>query len=538
MEKRSVGAFAFLLLMLGALVFKLYYITQIDLLAQVAERQSSYGVLVATTRGEIFDANFTPLVDNESERLAVVTPGAQAAMTIMQSMRNKEEMDQLSALLASGHPFLYPVKNNNWTGDGITIFDVTQRYSADQLAVHLVGYLDGNHETGQTGIEAAYNDKLNQMGGSLKVRYKMDAAGQVFGQLTPEVVDTRPSQPGGVVLTIDKEMQKIVEQAATKMIQKGAVAVMDINSGDIKALVSLPDYDPNNVAKSLDDENAPFINRAFSPYNVGSTFKLVVAAAALEEGYSPTLYNYECTGVIDIDGVEFHCHNRDGHGPMNMERAIAQSCNTYFINLAQKVGSPAIVSMAQRLGFGSGTELAPSLGSQQGNLPTISELSGSGALANIGFGQGDLMATPLQIAQMVAAIANGGNSITPHLVKGFTTDGETLSEIAPAYAQSRAMSPETAQILKEFMVHTVEVGSGINAKPQSGGAGGKTGSAQTGTYKGEEEIVHAWFAGFFPAEAPKYCIVVLNEGMDSGGNFAAPVFKEIVDQINALAPQN
>ena len=188
--------------------------------------------------------------------------------------------------------------------------------------------------------------------------------------------------------------------------------------------------------------------------------------------------------------------------------------------------------MAENLGFGASAELAPGLFSAAGNLPGSSELSSKAALASFSFGQGKLLATPVQIAALAAAVANGGFSVTPKLVLGTTDENGKLSA-APIYEKNRVMSEAAAKKLREMMISVVEEGSGANAKPNRGGAGGKTASAQTGQYdKDGNEIVHAWFAGFYPAEEPKYAIAVFAEGMNSGSDFAAPVFKKICDGID------
>ena len=145
-------------------------------------------------------------------------------------------------------------------------------------------------------------------------------------------------------------------------------------------------------------------------------------------------------------------------------------------------------------------------------------------VANLSFGQGKLTATPVQIAQLVSTVANGGKSVHPRLVYGTTEDGLSIQNQEEGYAQNQVISPAAAKRVAQFMVDTVEYGSGQKAKPKAGGAGGKTASAQTGIYEDGVEIVHAWFAGFYPAEEPRYTIVVLAEGMESGGDYAAPVF--------------
>jgi penicillin-binding protein 2 len=183
------------------------------------------------------------------------------------------------------------------------------------------------------------------------------------------------------------------------------------------------------------------------------------------------------------------------------------------------------------MGFGSSTQLAQGIVGASGVL-TEEELLYGGELANFSFGQGRLTATPLQIAAAVAAIANGGNLHTPQLVLGLTSDGITIDQPCEPYVSGRAMSTQTSDLPRKMMVQVVENGSGAKAKPEVGGAGGKTASAQTGRWNGEgKEEVQAWFAGFYPALSPRWSIVVLCENGGSGGDRAAPVFRQICSSI-------
>lgn len=177
-------------------------------------------------------------------------------------------------------------------------------------------------------------------------------------------------------------------------------------------------------------------------YNVGSSFKLAVAAAALEEGISPA-FSVNCVGGITVAGRIFYCHNRAGHQETDLRRAIEQSCNPYFVKLGQAAGGEQILGMAKALGFGRSTELAPGLTAAAGTLPTESDLQNLHELANFSFGQGKLTATPVQIAAMVSAVANGGMAVTPKLVLGTTADGQTV-DYQQQPAAVRVFSEQTA----------------------------------------------------------------------------------------------
>jgi penicillin-binding protein 2 len=431
-------------------------------------------------------------------------------------------------------PYLLPVEEEVYA-KGVEMIDAVERYGDEQLAPHIVGYLNPEKTNGAAGIEMAYDDLLKQYDGSLKLRYTLDAAGHTLTLNPPEVLRDNYKSEGGVALTLDADFQRIA-QRAMKGVEKGAAVVMDVATGDIKASVSVPAYDANDLAASLQDPDSPFVNRAFSQYNVGSTFKLVVAAAALESGVS-RYERYTCEGYADVGGHIFYCHWRNGHGNIDLKKAIEISCNPFFIHLGLETGGKNIVSMAREIGFTRAAQFTDDIRTQSGTLPSDAELESDAAVANLSFGQGSLTATPIQIAQMVSTTANGGFAVTPRLVEGFTDDGKTYYEHTAAYAPSRVFSKRTSDILRETLVNNVEVGSGVKAKPTVAGvgAGGKTASAQTGIYLEpgveESEVVHAWFAGYFPADTPKYAVVVLVEDGKSGEDTAAPIFRKIADGI-------
>ena len=529
MHKRLVILYACVTVFAMILVLRIYTLAFSDDLMEAATTQSSYTVEICRTRGGIYDCNGQRLTETEKQWVAAVSPSAEAMEALAKGItggRRTAILDQLR----EGKPFLCQLERRIY-GKGITAFSVYSRYGRQAIAPHILGYL--NYEgVGISGIEKAFEDELSAVGERVLVRYGVDIQQKPLEAVIPEVIGSSEPVKVGLALTLDKDIQQLTQVIAGQMLEKGAVVVMDAESGQLKALASVPDYDPNALAESLEDEDTPFLNRAFSAYNVGSTFKLAVAAAALEQGISED-FTVDCVGGTEIAGRMVYCHHRAGHRQTDMERALEQSCNPYFIALGQQVGPEAILTMAENFGFGSKKEFAEGLTTAAGNLPTLRQANSPLALANLSFGQGELLATPVQIASMVSTIANGGYKVQPELILGWTEDG-TVPEWN-AMAKQRIMSEDTAETLRYFMTEVVEEGSGSNAKPLSGGAGGKTASAQTGQYREDgSEIVHAWFAGFYPAEEPRYSIVVLAEGMESGGTYAAPVFRRICDQLSLL----
>ena len=210
----------------------------------------------------------------------------------------------------------------------------------------------------------------------------------------------------------------------------------------------------------MDNENAPFLNRALCAYSVGSVFKLVTAAAALESGFTSG-YMYCCSGSTEIYGQRFRCHNMAGHGLLDMENAMVNSCNPYFINLSQILTADAFHQTAEQLGFGIPISLADGFSSSAGYLQSVQELHVEAEKANLAFGQGKLLATPLHIAAMTACIANDGVYHMPWLLRGETTDGVTLQP----YAESepcRVLCTDSAQTLQKLMCAVLSKGEGQN----------------------------------------------------------------------------
>lgn len=531
MYKRFLALFSMILLLFGLLIARISLLAVTEPLIEAAHQQSATVLKVAETRGMIYDRKLRPLTGIETVNIAAVLPNEQSADVLMR-VTPLEKRAELQNKLTQMRPFLWEVDSTALYAKGLEVFEVPQRYLGAQPAVHILGQIDPATGRGASGLERAYDALLTSAGGTVQMRYATDALQRGLETTPPEMMDSGYLSGAGLVLTIDRDIQEIAE-AAAQNVESGAIIIMDPYTGDILASVSAPAYNPNNPADAMNDNRTPFFNRAFAAYSVGSTFKLLTAATALEAGISPGRL-HECNGAIEVIDQTFRCHNRFGHGTIDMPEALNRSCNPYFISLALEVGGPALAYKAQQLGFGTRFEAAPGYFTAAGSLPTLQELVAPAAVANFGFGQGILSATPVQIATLVSAIANGGGGVTPRLVAGTTTDGKAITTATATYSP-RSVFRETAALqVKEMMVGVVETGSGQKAAPQQGGAGGKTASAQTGQYRDGVEIVHAWFSGFYPAEQPQYAIVVLAEGGDSGSDAACPIFKDIADRLYAL----
>jgi penicillin-binding protein 2 len=512
------------------LMCRLYFLMMESGLQEAAAKQSSYKLEVASLRGTIYDRNMTALTGVDKKAIAAVSPTVESANYLAEVLP-EEEKESVFTMLSAGKPFLMKTPNNSlWSAEGINTFWVSQRYQDKQMLPHVLGYLDGSG-AGISGIEKAFDGYLSQTGAQISVKYPVDALNRVLPGEQRRISDTSALEKKGVVLTIDSDIQRIAEIAAKTYLKRGAVIVAETGSCDLRAVASMPNFSPNNIADVLDREDSPMLNRAFSAFMLGSIFKLVPAAAALEHGYSGEEV-YHCTGGIEVGGTTFHCINGQAHGEVDMNKAIAYSCNCYFIHLAQEVGRKELLDLAKQLGFGKEQEMAPGLVSASGTLPSLRELTNQRALANFSFGQGTLTATPLQIVGLINAVVTGGSYTQPRLVEGLVDENGDFVEEYPRAQPEKLLSSVTTDKLMNYMYSSVEFGTSSKGKPEYGGAGAKTATAETGIKVGDQELDQAWYAGYYPANQPKYIIVVLAEDGDGGGKSCGPVFKQIADMLH------
>lgn len=269
---------------------------------------------------------------------------------------------------------------------------------------------------------------------------------------------------GGVMLTLDKRMQQYVENACAE-IKKGAAVILDCKTGEILASASFPAVDPNDLAACMENEDAPFVNRALCAYTPGSVFKLICAASALECGIDYKEV-YTCTGSIVVDGLTITCYGGKAHGEVNLHTALRSSCNGYFIQLAQKLGAEKILSMAEKLGFGTSVSLADNLEMAAGSLSNAQALKNARALALFSFGQGETTVSPLNLAAAVTAIAADGIYMTPRLVYG-TVDTNLSVQETEENTGEKVMEPTTAARLRAYMESTARFGTARIGAPQT-----------------------------------------------------------------------
>lgn len=540
----------FFLVMSSLLLMRLFYL-QIIQGSQLALESLSIRVQelpVEVARGEILDRNRLPLTNTAQQYSVIVFPGqienksAQALVKLEPIIFLSHEQLEIALrrLNASEYPFRLAndigsntaQKINAMKLPGIVAVAEKVRYGHGSLAAHVVGYINSADNKGVSGIEGMYDELLH---GSQPeyVAAIVDAGQQLIPGLGYKRMKlTTGNKENNIVLTIDKQIQQKVEEIMDRTVAKGAVVVMHPQTGEILAMASRPTFDANNLSHYLEQSSGPLLNRAISAYQPGSVFKLVVAAAALENRTVKMDDVFFDPGYIDVNNVRFQGwdYEQGAKGQMTITEAMAHSSNPVFIEIALKLGADKLITMAQKLGYGSRTKLE-FLGESEGNLPEADQLY-PGDLANLAIGQGFCEATPVQLAQTVATIVNDGVKVEPCIVSMFTsTDGAAVKSFHPI-PTTRVMSRQTAERLRTMMAAVTQYGTGQAAYVEGVGSAGKTGSAETGrTNTTGKGINHAWFAGFTPLERPKYVIVVFAEEGMSGSNVAAPIFREIAAAI-------
>ena len=455
-------------------------------------------------------------------------------------------------------------------GEGLVLHPIYVRiYPNGSLAAHILGYAgragrmpDGpiqNNDLlwpeaeGREGLELTFNEQLTGKPG--QVTYNFDAQGKKVSEKI-----TAPPEPGfNVVTTLDVKLQRICEKVLSQGCKRGAMVFMDPNSGDILAMASWPTFDPNAFIpvisqedfKALnEDPNLPLLPRTFrSAYPPGSTFKVFVGVAALESHKITLEQEFSGPPALTIGNLVMHNWKKTDAGMLNFAAALEQSCDTWFYQVGIKTGARPLVEWALKFGFSSRTGI-PLRSEVEGSIPTDEYLQkhklprlGAGGLANISIGQGDVLVTPLQMAQAMAIVAGGGTFYQTRLVQQVQgLDDAIVTGYEPRLRDELEMTPEILAELKKAMVAVVSGGHGTAHKAAVEGVevAGKTGTAQWGPKNAERYA--AWFAGFAPAEKPKYAFAALYESDPGqreahGGTVAAPLIGKVLREVCKQEPK-
>ncbi|MEG1269682.1 MAG: penicillin-binding protein 2 [Ruthenibacterium sp.] len=529
-ENRVVAVFAMFLICFALLLCRLTSLSTNAVYAQAANRQAEFVLPMDGGRGNFFDCHFTPLTGAGTQNNLLMEPTAESYYQMFDVVF-PDNRDELYEGIQKSKPFLLPIQEESKDAvQASLVFPRVKRYLPLPIACHLLGYVNGE-EKGIAGLEYAC-DALLKGGSTTRV---VSGVTNVYGALAakskPRVIATQGTGKG-IMLTIDATLQRVCEAIAAATMDKGSIVVIETETGRVRASVSMPQFAPEQIAQSLQKNDTSLINRSISSYSVGSVFKPLLAAAALENGIDPEEI-YSCDGDIEVDGHTYRCAYGKGHGEVNLQQALAQSCNCYFVQLGLRLGGETILSYAENAGFGESTPIYGTLRTARGNLPTVQTLHNTGELASISFGQGQLMATPVQVASFINLFANDGVYIAPTFVEGVVneyTKSMEKSLYAPIYRQT--VAPETAEAMRKMLVQVITDGLGKSATPYNGGAGGKTGTAQTGRRDATgDEHMDAWFAGFYPAENPQYTIAVLLDSGTHSGDDAGKIFAKVANAL-------
>ncbi|MCH5198972.1 MAG: penicillin-binding protein 2 [Oscillospiraceae bacterium] len=523
-NKRPLAIFLFFCVTLSGLTVRLARLMTgaNSLSASYADEKS---ITLDVSRGYIYDRNLYPLVNNTEKNITAV---------ILNDITRKYFTEgQFGGAEISSSGIMVTFESDKEQEETLfcTNIKTVLRYSDEFLCPHIIGYINSDGK-GVCGIEKSFDKILYNASGRIGVKYTANATGGAIAGTGIEEVNDGYNNPSGIVLTIDKDIQAITENALKNSdIKTGAAVVLKVETGEILAISSIPSFNVNNLDKALSDPLLPFLNRALSAYPVGSVFKPFIAAAALENGVSlPD--NYFCTGKTDIGNLSFRCYNSVSHGELDINRAICKSCNSYFISLGQETGAEKLHGICSNFGFGKEIRLTGDIKSAEGNLPDEKSLSSPGALANLCFGQGDLLATPLQLASAFNALASNGIYKEPYITKALINENKEEYAYFKSEEPYRAVSAETSEKINSALNLNMLEGTGKQGNSEFFSSAGKTATAQTGKYDSDgKEKLCTWFCGFFPYESPKYTIVVFSENGSSASEECAPVFKRISEGI-------
>lgn len=457
---------------------------------------NSYTLTLGKLYPTVYDRNLNKITNKNNKYIAVIRP-TEKCLSELEKLFTFKEIKEIKTELQKGYPVIKEI-NNYSTCKHIQIFEVIERN-------------ENNNELDI--LNKTIQSYSNEVIGKKEINFTVDAKGRLLDGDRGTVLEENYNSLEGISLTIDEKIQSIVEESAINM-KKGSVIILDTNTNEILATYSAP------------NDN---INRSFTPYCVGSVFKLVVAAAALENDIN---LNYECKGNILVGDTTFSCQKNKAHGNEDLKNALANSCNCYFIKLALEMGEDKILEMANKLGFGDKTVIYNDWEISNGNLPSKSVLQSKGQLSLLGFGQGSLTATPLQFASAVSAFANGGYYNKPTLIRGTVDDNKNINKFIESN-KTKVMETKTSKQVCEFMRYVVTNGTGRIAEYNNNSAG-KTSTAQSGRYVDGKEILNTWFAGFYPYDNPKYTIVVMTEDGKSGAGDCCPIYRTIVEKLDNI----
>ena len=584
--------------LVASLIGRMYYlqVVEADRYQMLAEGNRINVQLLPPARGHILDRFGRPLALNGQQFRVLVIPE--------QTLETSDTLDALGTLVdltdydrdrikkgAGRHRGFVPItvkENLTWEEmariqvnaadlPGVVIDEgLTREYPHKEAAAHMLGYVSSVDEVdlsgdpllqlpgfriGKVGVERMLDTMLRGKGGSNQV--EVNAYGRVIREL-----ERREAEPGNdVILTVDERVQEVAARVLGE--ESASVVAMDIYTGEVMAMASNPGFDPHIFNRAPTPEEwkelssnprAPLINRAIAGrYSPGSTFKMVVALAALEHGVIAPEQTVNCTGQTHLGSRTWYCWRNSGHGPVDMVNAIVRSCDSYFYEVARRLGVDRIAAMARKLGLGDPTDVGLP-GEQKGLIPTEEwkrtargEPWHPGETLNVGIGQGQVLITPIQLAVMVARIANGGLAVKPTLTrKSALLDSDDEPPQGDGL-ESLGIPAQHLDIVTRGMYGAVNIpgGTAFGSRLQLGGdmrdwaMAGKTGTTQVhrvtraereAGVRGGEQLPwrlrdHALFVSFAPVHAPRYAVSVVVEHGMHGSSGAAPPARQVMEAL-------
>ena len=585
-------------LLLASLAGRMYQlqVVESDRYKTLADENRINMQLLPPPRGRIFDRFGRPLAVNQLNYRLVIVPEqagdlerSLVAIGLLVQIEQRERERVLREAQRKRN-FVPITVRENLTWEEVsrievnapdlpgTMIDVgqTRHYLSGKEAAHIIGYVGAVTEKelagdpvlalpgfriGKNGAEKVFESRLRGKAGSRQV--EVNAYGRIIRELRRD-----EGQPGDdYVLSIDMGLQEYAN--ARIMHESASAVVIDVHSGELMALVSSPSFNPNSFTTGISQNewNAlmtnprfPLTNKAVSgQYSPGSTFKMMVALAALEGDHINPNREIFCPGYLDLGNRRFHCWKRGGHGRVNMYTGISRSCDFYFYEVAKRVGVDDIAAMARR--FGLGEKLGIELPSERNGLMPTRDWKlavygvpwQKGETLVIGIGQGFVLATPLQLAVMTARIANGGVAIAPKLVREAQRVGKRLPDLREPFPSMGLSAAHLAVVQKGMLDVTNDPrGTAYRARIEepSMAMAGKTGSVQVkritkaererGVVKNEDrewkDRDHALFVGYAPVDSPRYAVSVVVEHGGGGSKAAAPIARDLLREVQRRAP--
>ena len=550
--------FALIFLMTGVLIGRLVYLMvfrseyYVEQAKDLHERERD----IKAARGQILDRNGVVLAANRTVcTISVIHSQVTDPETVIRVLTKELGIDEETVRKrVEKVSSIERVRTNvdKSVGDAIRAYglagvkvdeDYKRYYPYDTLASKVLGFTGGDNQ-GIIGLEVKYDDYLQGTNG--KILTLTDARGVEIENAGESRLD--PVDGNNLVISIDYNIQMYAEQVATKVMEQKqadhvSILIMNPQNGEIYAMANVPEFNLNepfvlnydagtdmDAAKKQELLNQmwrnPCINDTYEP---GSTFKIITASAALEQGVVTLNDNFFCPGYKIVEDRRIRCHKAGGHGAENFEQGLMNSCNPVFMELGLRLGADNFYHYFRQIGLLSKTNI--DLPGEAATIMHSLDNIGQVELATMSFGQ-SFQITPVELATTVSSIINGGRRVTPHFgVKVQTPDGENV-EILQYDQVDGIVSEETSKTMRTLLEKVVSEGSGKNAKIEGYAIGGKTATSQTLPRSAHKYI--SSFLGFAPAEEPTVlCLVIINDpqGVYYGGTIAAPVCKEVFENI-------